>query len=698
VAFSKSLRWIFTAICLIWAGVAEAQTISIVSGNGQLVKAFFPSSAPLVVVVRDANGNPLKGVQVSWTVSGGTSGTPGILYAPQTTTDANGQATNTFIGANVTLPASFAQSTVTATYGGAHAVFTETTAGIQLSDGTILVQATVLSPSLAQLPLTGAAGQQGAIPVKIKVNAIFGLQANQGIPNISIAATPDTANNPSTIGCAGGTIYTDSSGNATCNLVFGGKIGGGNFTVNVGSWDNFNFSYKVVAGPPAAVIIKSGNQQSGSPGKTLPSPLLVEVVDLGGNDLAGVPVVFEPVVAGTATLTNVSPATDNSGRASARVTLGNTAGAIQIRARTADNAASVLFTANVNIVIAGLVKVSGDMQDTVVINTAFGTPLVVEVTDNQGNPVVGAPVSFAVTSGSAILATTSSITDSNGHASTTVTAGGTAGPIVITATSSPAPPVTFSLSSRLPGPSCDPNLAFSNGASFKANWISPGSVATITCTGLAPGIQGSVLSNEFGPLALQVAGVTVQFDGHYAPIYSVSNINGHESVNVQVPFEVTPGTVPVVINVNGGTNPPGLTAVISPAAPGIFETVMSDGLKRAVAVRPDGSFVSLENPVQRGERIRTYLTGLTPDSGTVGTNMFAPLDKDIAITSRVIVGINNAGVPVHSVTYAQDLIGVWEVQFDIPSNAPTGTNVVFSLGVPSGSGFAYTQASYIPIK
>jgi uncharacterized protein (TIGR03437 family) len=698
MAFSKSLRWIFSAICLIWAGFAQAQTVSVVSGNGQLVKAFFPSNAPLVVVVRDANGNPLKGVQVSWTVSGGTAGTPGILYAPQTTTDANGKASNTFIGANVTLPASFAQSTVTATYGGAHATFTETTAGIQLSDGTILVQATVLSPTLAQLPLTGAAGQQGAVPVKIRVNAIFGLQANQGIPNLAIVATPDSASNTSTIGCAGGTIYTDSSGNATCNLVYGGKIGGGNFTVNVGNWDNFNFSYKVVAGAPASIIIKSGDQQSGTPGQTLPNPLLVEVTDLGGNDLGGVPVVFEPVVAGTATLTNVSPATDNSGRASARVTLGNTAGAVQIRARTADNAASVLFTANVNIVIAGMQKVSGDPQDTAVINTAFGTPLVVQVTDNLGNPVVGAPVTFTLTSGSAILGTTSSITDSNGHASTTVTAGPNAGPIVITATSSPAPPVTFNLSSRLPGPSCDVNRAFSNGASFKVNWLAPGSVATITCTGLAPGIQGSVVSTPFGPLPLQVAGVTVQFDSHYAPIYSVSNINGQESVNVQVPFEVTPGTVPVTINVNGGTNPPALTALISPAAPGIFETIMSDGLKRAVAVRPDGSFVSIENPAHRGERIRTYLTGLTPDPGTIGTNMFAPLDSDIAITSRVIVGINNAGVPVHSVTYARGLIGVWEVQFDIPGNAPTGPNVVFALGVPSGGRYAYTQGSSIPIQ
>lgn len=697
MSFYRSLRCIVAAICLIWAGVAHAQTITAVSGNGQVVKAFYPSGN-MVVVVRDANGNPLKGVQVNWTISTSTAGTPATLFSQQTKTDNNGQATNTFIGADITFPTSFAQSTITATYLSSHATFNVTTVGVLPLDQTPLIQASYTSPNLSQLPLSGAAGQQGTIPVQIQVVGIGGAQASVGVANVSVSAQSDNANNAATIACAGGTLYTDTHGNATCNLVFGGKIGNGTFTVNVGNWTFFNFSYKVIAGPPATILVKSGNQQSGNPGQQLPNPILVELTDVGGNDLSGVPLVFEAVVPGTVTITNASPVTDNTGRASAQVRLGNAAGAVQVRVRTTNNTASTVFTFNVNIVVAGLLKVSGDPQETAVTNTAFGTPLVVEVTDTKGNAVVGAPVTFAVTSGSATLGTTSSITDSNGHASTTVTAGVTAGPIVITASSSPAPAVIFNLSSRLPGPTCDPNAAFSNGASFRVSWISPGSVATITCTGLAPGIQGSVVSNFFGPLPLQVAGVTVQFDGHYAPIYSVSNINGQESVNVQVPFEVTPGTVPVTINVNGGTNPPGLTALISPAAPGIFETVMSDGLKRAVAVRPDGSFVSLENPAQRGERLRTYLTGLTPDPGTVRTNMFTPLDKDIAITSQVVVGINNAGVPLHSVTYAQDLIGVWEVQFDIPSDSATGSNVIFSLGVPSGGGFAYTQGSHIPIK
>jgi hypothetical protein len=67
---ARSKYWIFLAICLLGAGAARAQSISIVSGNGQLLDtATHSQSNPLVVIVRDANGNPVKGATVNWTAS-----------------------------------------------------------------------------------------------------------------------------------------------------------------------------------------------------------------------------------------------------------------------------------------------------------------------------------------------------------------------------------------------------------------------------------------------------------------------------------------------------------------------------------------------------------------------------------------------------------------------------------------------------
>src|SRR6266481_4488173 len=76
--------------CAITARLATAQTLSIVSGDGQVAPQNFPLPSPLVVVAKHASGQPMPGVAVNWSVTG-----PGsITMGSQTLTDANGQATN----------------------------------------------------------------------------------------------------------------------------------------------------------------------------------------------------------------------------------------------------------------------------------------------------------------------------------------------------------------------------------------------------------------------------------------------------------------------------------------------------------------------------------------------------------------------------------------------------------------------------
>jgi uncharacterized protein (TIGR03437 family) len=683
--------------CLVGAATAQAQSITIVSGNGMVIPSVHVSPA-MSVLVRDAAGNPVKNATVNWTISGG-----GILSIAQTTTDASGQTTNTFVGPEVQTisPAvSFVQSTITASYATAKVQFLETTAGIV--NGILEVQTLLISPTLDQLPLIGAAGQQGTIPAKIQIKATSGPQQGKGVPSVGVSASPDIPTNSSTISCVGGTVLTDSTGTVTCILAFGGKIGSGGFTVNVGNFNFFDLSFKVIAGPPGNFNILNGDQQKGNPGALLPIPLVAEVTDLGGNDIVGVPVVFEAVVPGTVTLSSVSTASDATGRVSAQATLGNIGGNVQVRLRTLDGKVTKLFNLTVNIVIAALQKVSGDPQSSAVVNTQFSSPLIVQVNDPNGKPLQGAPVTFTLTSGNASLGTGSAFTNAQGQASTTVAAGGTPGPIVITA-SSGGFNVTFNLTSRLAGPGCDPNNMLFNGASFIKNAVSPGAIVTISCTGIAPGVQGSVVAQAFGGLPTQVANVSVKFDGVLAPIYNVSNVNGQESVTVQVPYETPIGSAQVAVTFGTGTTT--VNAQIGTAAPGIFETWVpnpasanpSSSLVRiAVLVRPNGTFVSLTNPARPGERMRAYVTGLIPDAGTVSTDMTAPLDHDVQITSPVIVGVNNAGVHVAEVLYARNLIGVWEVQFDVPVDTPSG-NLPFAMAIPANGGLVFSQASLIPV-
>src|SRR5882724_8590356 len=137
---SKKFAWTLIGALLL-AGTAFCQaTVSILSGNGQIVLQNSAASNPLVVVVRDAAGNPIPNAKVAWTVTGVQNQTGAVLLA-STTTDASGTtgggcATGGTGGCQrfvtPTLPPTnngFAQSTITATSGAASVSFVETTEG-----------------------------------------------------------------------------------------------------------------------------------------------------------------------------------------------------------------------------------------------------------------------------------------------------------------------------------------------------------------------------------------------------------------------------------------------------------------------------------------------------------------------------------------------------------------------------------------
>src|SRR5215469_1827806 len=121
----KSVICLVVGICVLAAAAASAQTVTIVSGNYQLVPENSLSS-PMVVVVRDASGKPVAGTTVTWALA---SGSTGVNISPTTTTtDVNGQTSNRVLGTVIlNLTSVLATSTVNATALGAEASFTVTT-------------------------------------------------------------------------------------------------------------------------------------------------------------------------------------------------------------------------------------------------------------------------------------------------------------------------------------------------------------------------------------------------------------------------------------------------------------------------------------------------------------------------------------------------------------------------------------------
>lgn len=694
---STSRSLLLCAFALVGVATTHAQTLLIVSGNGQLVQTGINSAQPLVVQLLDANGNPYAGQTIFFTT---VQTYPASGQTPASAvTGANGQASVLFTGANLFSFAgvlNYVSNTVVATYNAASVSFTETTTNISASGGALVTANVNYPASGSGIVISGPAGSTGTQPINVTVSQITG----GGIPGVSVSISTDPGSGTGgTISCKEGPyVLTDSTGNAYCTPLFG-KTGTGTFTITVGgafTYSNNNFSVQV--GAPGLITIISGNNQSGLPGQTLPLPLVATVSDLAGNLLPGVGVNFTSLTPGGATFTNVRNTSDANGRVSANVVLGTVPGAVQIQITDTNNLVKTpaVFTETVNINVSAITAVSGGGQ-TAFINAAFAQPLVVQVNGPTNQPVSGATVTFAVTSGSATVATPSVVTNASGQASTTVTAGPNAGPITVTATATGGFSTSFSLTANPPGPT---NFSYFNGASNQANSLSPGSIVTITAQGLLSGnITGAVSGNEFGPMPYQLAGVTVTIGGVAAPLFNVANINGQQSVTLQVPYEVTAGTQPIKVSVaGGGSNSAFVT--INAVSPGFFSTVQSDGVTRAIAIRPDGTVVSPTNPAVRGENVRVYLTGLGPVSPTVSTGNFSPsTGADPTVTLPLIAGINNNGVPIVQAIYARNLIGVYEVTMTIPAagTAPSGP-VNLSIAVQGPSGYVYSNGSTIILQ
>jgi len=749
-------------LCICGAQIAAAQTISAYQGNGQLICNFCNTAqnipgisaafAPLFAKVTDAAGNPVVGATVFWNTDpiGG-----GFVLAPASNTsitDNNGLAHITYVApltqASQNGPAQTIVTASLASNPGATATFTLTQTSLNVL-GSAQVNLDLYQNPAGSAPqpgttLTGTAGTAGAsfvVGVFGSGTAITGGNAGlqQPLQNVGIRLvnlqTNVTATCAQSPGADPGSVLTGADGYATCTPVFSGS-GKGQFVILIGGTVNTTATTPdgttIPATPPyvsspnedqysflgytftrpvnldiapvavSSVQLVSGNSQTGNQGQSLAAPLVVVVRDASNNPLSGQTVNWSVSPATAASLSPTISTTDVNGQARTSVILAsNASGTVTVTATSAGKAASFTITAVIPVTVSGIQKLSGDTQSATA-NSVFANPLVVQVTTSNGQAAVGQTVQFAV-NGPATLSALSATTDANGRAQVTARAGNGTGAATVTA-SVGSFSTTFSLTVVPPGPQLTA-VSFLNGADFQPGSISPCSIATIVAPGLAPGVQGVVSSNLLGIpyLNYTVANDTVFVGGTQAPIYYVANQNNQQSLTFQVPCSVTPGaSVPVTVNVSGGTAT--LNVVVKPASPGVFVSqtlvpVQNFGnLPLAIVVKPDGSIVTPQNPARKGETVIAYTTGLGASSPAVATNALAIRGTASNAIGKIIVGVNNSGVPLTYARVSEDLIGVSLVAFQIPTDAAAG-NVVFSIGVqPVGDNNVYysnAEAIYI---
>lgn len=667
--------------------------VAVRGGNGQVIRESAVTPEPLRVIVRDTSGNPVPNAVVTWGVTTA-NGPNGTLLSTVTVTDIFGETTNTFIapflGPN--LFTSYVQSVITAsTFSGTVNLYVTVIPNLFGNNTASLPTVQLIQPTSESI--TGQVGTTIAGAIQVRVAAGGGPGSGQPIPNVGISAS--TGNDP-TVGvsarCSETTGLTDTNGYASCDLVLGSRIGTAPLNIVVGGQTVGQINLTTTPGLPGKVVAVQGDGQRGNAGATLPLALVARVEDGFGNALPGATVVWA-VESGQATLLNTITRSDSSARVSTLVRLGNSPGAIRIRvtAQGGSSAANTTFTVNVDIAATQIRRISGDGQSATV-NTGFGEQLVAQVLDANNAPVAGVPVTFSVRSGSASVGTPNVTSDSSGNVRTSVTAGGTPGSVTIAADFA-GTTVTWTLTVLPLGPTISAGGVV-NAASGLTD-IAPGSIVTISGTNIVPNTRGYTLpGSQFGPRPTTLAGASVTFGGVEAPIFWTANIDGRESITVQVPFEAPENTViPVTVfsnNVSATVN-----ISISPAAPGIFETVDSQGRRFAVVTRADGTFVTPDNPIGRGEEARVYVTGLGRPTGGGFTNA---LGAGQNVAANVVVGVNDAGVNVLRAQYAPGLIGVYIVAFTVPADTATGSARNLAVAVESGGSLIFGNGSNIAIR
>ena len=397
-----------------------------VSGDGQLGPAGEPLPESLLVQVHDRLGNPAIGVPVEFQIMEG-GGTP---TPAQTQTDMQGRASTTWTLGVVAGEAQAVRSFLSFSVG--QGVNFEATAVPGLPGGIVVVsgdgqavpRSTLLDPLVVRVE-------------DLFQNPVSGVTVEFAVIGGGGSVQPSTTS-------------TDAGGLATTQWTLGAPLGDQSVSIIVAPILPTTVSAFATT-VPESVQILGGDGQIGIVGERLPDPPSVRVLGPGGAPVFSLDVDFSvsanggflESMDGTEVSPNLTVRTDAMGDATVGGwTLGPTPGTPTV---TVDvpGLAPVILTATAEIgPPALLVKVSGDQQSGLV-GTPLDAPLVVLVTDTQGNPVAGSTITFGPASGDGSVSSTQVTSDSNGTAATDWTLGSSQGSQSVGASIEAGAMVTF---------------------------------------------------------------------------------------------------------------------------------------------------------------------------------------------------------------------------------------------------------------
>jgi hypothetical protein len=379
--------------------VAVPASITVLEGEDQRGPAGRPLPTPIAAQIVSRTGRPIPGAVARFLPGGGAAGA--VVLPAADTADERG-----VVRATWTLDPTPGRQQLAIAVDGV-AVSPVVTAEVDPVPANTRV-------ALVAEPGAATAGDSLVEPLAIRVTDSTGV----ALAELPVVWTAADGGRVTAVGSR-----TDSLGEARAHWRLGPRAGRQRVRTQVGnarSLPPLTIGTLAVAGPAESLIVRSGDRQKGTVGAPLARPVVLRALDRFGNPAPGARLSWGDTVV----------TTDSAGQARVGWTLGRTAGAQRRTASLADRRESVEITARA---MAGapakLAFVAAPASAAT--SRAPADPLILEVTDDKGNPVAGRAVTVSTTSGS--LQPARAVTDSAGRVRVRWTPGAKPGSVTLTA-------------------------------------------------------------------------------------------------------------------------------------------------------------------------------------------------------------------------------------------------------------------------
>ena len=241
-------------------------------------------------------------------------------------------------------------------------------------------------------------------------------------------------------------------------------------------------------------------------------------------------------------------------------------------------------------------------------------------------------------------------------------------------------------------PSLNPG-GVANGASFSNLPLAAGSIASVFGANFATFVVAGSL-----PLPKTLGGVSLQINGMTVPLFAVSL----QQINFQVPWELlgqSQASITVIVN---GVTSNAATINLGNSSPGLFSLKQQGTGQGAILIggtlmfaAPVGA-LSTSRPARQGEFVTIFCTGLGPVTNQPGSGAAVPTVPQSLTTTLPTVTVGGMSASVSFSGLAPGFVGLYQVNIQVPQNAPVGDAVPVVLSIGGVTSNTVTMAVQSP--